>query len=289
MNIDATTKLCGLIGNPVKHSCSPLIHNTISQMIGNNMAYVTFCVSEEDVGKAVEGARALGILGMNVTVPHKSAVIPYLKEIDPLAQKIGAVNTLVRVEGGYKGYNTDILGLKRALLRNSITLKDQEVIILGAGGASRAINVLCAQEGAKAVYLLNRTLDKAKAIAESVNQAYGREVIHPMMLSEYEKLSGSNYICIQTSSVGLAPNVNDVIIDDGKFYEKLAVGVDIIYNPATTAFMKKCQAVGKPAMNGLSMLLYQGVEAYELWNQCKVSDEITDKVYEILKLHLQMK
>ena len=138
-NIKGTTRVCGLIGNPVGHSISPVIHNTLADIMGIDLVYTTFKVEENQVEAAVKGAYALDILGMNVTVPHKQAVMRSLKEIDPLAEAIGAVNTLARVDGGYKGYNTDILGLARELEEENVCIKDNPVLIIGAGGAARAI------------------------------------------------------------------------------------------------------------------------------------------------------
>lgn len=286
MIINGKTKVCGLIGNPVEHSVSPLIHNTLSQMLGINLAYVTFKVSQGEVAKAVEGAYALNIQGLNVTVPHKQEVIGVLRDTDPLAESIGAVNTLVRVPGGYKGYNTDILGLKRSMELENVSVKNREVIILGAGGASRAIAFLCATEGADKIYLLNRTLKKAEDIAYAVNSHMGRNVIYPMELSDYGLLNGEAYICIQTTSVGLHPNDGDAPISDRSFYDRIQTGIDIIYNPYETQFMKNVKMAGGQAFNGLKMLLYQGIAAYELWNDVAVSRECADKVYEVLKKEL---
>lgn len=283
MNIDAKTRLCGLIGNPVEHSCSPLIHNTISEILGINMVYTTFKVEKGDVETAIKGAYALNVLGMNVTVPHKQEVIGGLKEIDELAKAIGAVNTLVRVDGGYKGYNTDILGLYRSMVEEGIALEGENVIILGAGGAARAIAFLCADKGAKRVYLLNRTVDKAKEIAQAVNYQCKRDVIVPMAMADYKDISKESYLCIQTTSVGLHPNDGDVVIGDEAFYEMVHTGYDIIYNPYETKFMKMVKAAGGRAFNGLKMLLYQAVAAYELWNNVIVEREVSDKVFEVLK------
>ncbi|EKC54658.1 shikimate 5-dehydrogenase, partial [human gut metagenome] len=124
MDIKGTTRVCGLIGNPVGHSVSPAIHNNLAQLTGKDMVYTTFKVEKGDVASAVRGAYSLNILGLNVTVPHKSEVIDSLVDIDPLAKAIGAVNTLVRVDGGFKGYNTDILGLARELEDEGIELAD---------------------------------------------------------------------------------------------------------------------------------------------------------------------
>ena len=182
MDIKGTTRVCGLIGNPVGHSISPVIHNTLADITKTNMVYTTFKVDKEDVAKAVEGAYALDILGLNVTVPHKQSVMDVLVDIDPLAKAIGAVNTLVRKDGGYKGYNTDILGLKRELEDESISLCGNNCIILGAGGAARAIAFLCAQSGANKVYMLNRTIEKAENIAEAVNGYFNKQCVIPMSI-----------------------------------------------------------------------------------------------------------
>lgn len=289
-NIKGTTRVCGIIGNPVEHSISPILQNKLADLTNINLAYVPFKVLDGDVCDAVKGAYALNVLGMNVTVPHKSAVIDALIDIDPLAKSIGAVNTLVRVDGGYKGYNTDILGLKRELEEENIFLKSEKVIIIGAGGASRAIAFLCASEGANEVIILNRTFDKAKGIAEAVNGHFNCNVARAMELSDYEKLSGGDYVCIQTTSVGLHPNDNDTPIEDMKFFEKIKIGVDIIYNPAKTRFMELLEKSGdgKRAYNGLKMLLYQGVCAYELWNDVKITKEQADLVYDAMKKEMKL-
>ena len=250
------------------------------------MVYTTFKVEKGDVVTAVNGAYALNILGLNVTVPHKQAVMESLVDIDPLAKAIGAVNTLVRTDKGYKGYNTDILGLERELIDEGVVLLGSRCVILGAGGAARAIAFLCAKSGAKEIYVLNRTKEKAYDIAKAVNDYFGKECIKPMLISEYDKLEADDYVVIQTTSVGLYPNVDDVVIDDEAFYKKVKVGVDIIYNPSETRFMKMCKNSGKPACNGLKMLLYQGVAAYELWNDVSVTKEQADKVYNKMKEEL---
>lgn len=282
MNINGKTRTCGLIGNPVEHTMSPVIHNTLAEELGLNMVYVPFLV-ENHLKSAVEGAYALNILGMNVTVPYKSEVMSGLTEVDELAAKIGAVNTLVRADGGYKGYNTDMTGLYRAMKTDGITIENQKIIILGAGGAARAVAFLCVYYGAKRVYLLNRTVDKAKAIAEEVNRAMGRECLVPMALAEYVMLPEEKMLCIQATSVGLSPNDGDVIIEDREFYKRVHTGYDLIYRPANTRFMQLVKEQGGKAYHGLKMLLYQGVEAFERWNQVEVSEELADKVYEIMK------
>lgn len=283
MKIDGHTRLCGLIGNPVEHTLSPVIHNTLAEKLKHNLVYVPFLVEKGQIETAVKGAYGLNILGMNVTVPYKSQVIPFLREIDGLAEKIGAVNTLVRVDGGYKGYNTDILGLYRALCRENIYLSGEKAVLLGAGGAARAAAFLCAEKGAEKVYLLNRTLDKAKQLAEEVNKAFDRECIFPMDVADYEKLPEEKLLVLQGTSVGLYPNVDQAPITDKEFYRRVHTGYDLIYKPAETMFMELVREAGGKAYNGLSMLLYQGIIAYELWNQVEVSEEDAIEIYEIMK------
>ena len=286
IEINGKTRTCGIIGNPVEHTMSPVIHNTLSQIMGINMAYVPFHVKDGQLEAAVKGAYGLNILGMNVTVPYKSDVVAQLAEIDPLAEKIGAVNTLVRTEGGYKGYNTDMTGLLRAMKSDGINIEGEEVIILGAGGVGRAVAFLCAANGADKVYLLNRNVEKSDSVAAEVNKALATEHVEPMALSDYQKLlrgAENRYVVIQCTSVGLSPNVNDVVIADGDFYHYIRFGYDLIYSPRETQFMKYVTDNGGMAFNGLRMLLYQALDAFELWNGCKVSDENAQQIYQKLQ------
>ena len=284
--MDAKTRLCCLIGNPVGHSLSPMIHNTLAEELGINLCYTAFKVEKDRLHEAVAGADAFDILGMNVTVPHKCEIIKELSDIDPLAARIGAVNTLVRVDGGYKGYNTDAIGLYRELEEENIIIKDKEVIILGAGGASNAITYICADKGAAKIYLLNRTFYKAKKLADDVNSHFG-DVVVPLAISDYRLIPEGKYPVIQTTSCGLYPNNDDAPIYDKEFYELVEAGVDIIFNPAETMFMKLCKESGARAYNGLKMLLYQGIAAFELWNDIKVPKNLADKILGMMERKLK--
>lgn len=285
--VDGKTKVCGLIGNPVEHSISPQIHNTLAKMLGINMIYVPFRVEESLVEEALKGAWALSINGLNVTVPHKSAVIPFLKDVDPLAAKIGAVNTLVRMEDGFKGYNTDMTGLLRAMKSDGINLEGEEVIIIGAGGVARAVAYLCAENGGKRVYMLNRSLEKAQAVAGEVNGNAGREIVVPLALTEYDKIPEKRYLTIQATSVGLYPDTEKAPVEDAAFYSRVKTGYDLIYTPAKTGFMRLCNEAGASAYNGLKMLIYQGVEAFEKWNQTEITEEMALEIYGIQKKNME--
>ena len=282
--INGHTRLCGLIGNPVGHTVSPVIHNALAEREGRNLVYVPFHVEEGQLGKAVEGAFALNVLGLNVTVPYKSEVMGCLAEADGIAEKIGAVNTLVRAENGYKGYNTDVTGLYRAMRSEGIGIEGEEILILGAGGAARAAAFLCASKGAARIYMMNRTKERAQKVAEEVNDAFGKECMVPLRLEDYGRLPAERrYLAIQATSVGLYPDADAAAIEDRGFYERIHTGFDLIYRPSCTRFMKLVKDAGGKAYHGLKMLLYQGVEAYEFWNGVSVSEEDARMVYDKMK------
>ncbi len=291
--INGRTRTCGLVGNPVEHTMSPVIHNSLAAMFGQNFVYVPFHV-RDGLQEAIEGAYALNILGMNVTVPYKSEVMQYLVRTDAKAEQIGAVNTLVRTEGGYVGYNTDMPGLYRAMEEDGICLCGGQVLILGAGGVARAVALLAAEKGAEKICILNRTLGKAQDIITELSEVLaetkenGTPDLLALPLSEYEKLGGEEWIGIQATSVGMFPQNEDVIIKDAGFYQKLKAGYDLIFNPYETKFMKLVKAAGKPAYNGLKMLLYQGIIAYELWNGVAVTEEQAKEVFEAMKKEMKV-
>lgn len=282
MKIDGCTRTCGLIGNPVEHTMSPAIHNTLASALGENLVYVPFHVPQGHVEEAVKGAWALNLLGCNVTVPYKSQVIPFLREMDPLAEQIGAVNTLVRTEDGFKGYNTDMPGLYRAMCEDGVRIEGEKVLILGAGGVARAVAMLMAQKGAEEITVLNRTMEKARQIAAEVNGFAGREAVKALPLTDHHKLQGG-YLAVQATSVGMFPRITEAVIEDQSFYQKIHTGYDLIFNPAKTRFMSLVSVNGGRAFNGLKMLLYQGIIAYELWTGAQVERELAERAYGEMK------
>lgn len=281
MIINGKTQTCGLIGNPVEHTLSPVIHNTLAELTGKNLVYVPFLV-KQDLKQAVEGAFALSVTGLNVTIPYKEKVIPFLTGMDELAAKIGAVNTLVRGENGYTGYNTDMPGLYRAMQSDGVMVDGKEVIILGAGGVARAVAVMLSNK-ASHIYILNRTLQKAAEIAEEVNGYAKRKMATAMALSEYGMLPDGKYVVIQATNIGMYPDTGKAVIEEDAFYDKVSTGYDLIYNPGKTLFMKKTEQAGAKAYNGLKMLLFQGIIAYELWNDCRIPEDMAEQVYKIVK------
>ncbi len=280
MNITGKAKVYGLIGHPVEHSMSPVLHHTLSDIMGHEIAYVPFDV-EKDLESAVKGAFELNVQGMNVTVPYKQEVMKYLVDMDPLAEKIGAVNTLVRCEEGYKGYNTDMPGLKRAMENDGVTVKGGDFYLIGAGGVARAVLLMLLENGAKQVHILNRSVDKAEALASSLRGNYETKVTCGNLQS-YNLVIMEGATAIQATNVGMYPNIDEAVIEDENFYKNINVAYDLIFNPVVTKFMALAERQNKRAYNGLKMLLFQGIIAYEYWNQVSVSDEMAIKVYDAM-------
>ncbi len=303
-DIKGTAKICGVIGNPIEHTLSPFIHNTLAEKTGLDLAYVPFLVKpdkegeqdggnaadevlklrEESLGKAIEGAYALGLLGLNITVPYKRTVMNFVKETDPIAKKVGAVNTLVRIDGGYKGYNTDVAGLGRALESDNIPMEGDDILVLGAGGAARAVGFLMLEKGAASVTFLNRSSNKAENLAFELNSAAGRQFARALALPDFRRIpEGKRFVTIQATSVGLGADADRAVIEDPEFYKRVGIAVDVIFNPAETKFMKLAKQEGAKTFNGLKMLLYQGIIAFELWTGKKIDEATADEIYLKLK------
>lgn len=282
MNISGKTKLLGLIGNPVEHSFSPFIHNMFAQELGIDSVYTTFKVENGELGNAIKGAKALNIQGMNVTVPYKMDVLAYMDEVDSLAEHIGAMNTIVRRDNKFIGYNTDALGLKGSLEHEGVNLKGESVLIIGAGGAARAVAVMCADAGAKLIAITNRTMEKAEALASYIDERYEVETVAldlELVRAGEGSLMESLKIAFQTTSVGMSPNIDADPLEDSHYYDYVKVAVDLIYNPTTTKFMEKASAKGAKAISGLGMLYFQAVKAYELWNDVVIPETVLNKCY----------
>lgn len=271
--IDGSTKVLGLIGDPIEHTGSPAIHNHLAEKLGDNVVYVPFEVRSKRLEEAIDGAYALGIEGLNVTVPHKVEVMQYVTELDDAALDIGAVNTLARIRGGYRGYNTDFSGFMRELDKVDIQVNGKNVIVLGAGGAAKAVMHSLNKLGARHIFILNRSKEKATEIFGSLGN------VSIWGFNEWKNIPKDKYICIQCTSVGLSPDDNACVIEDDGFYDLIDSAVDLIYKPRETAFMKKVASHGGRAYNGLWMLVYQAVSSYEFFTKKEVPEEVIEELY----------
>lgn len=260
--MDNQTILTGLFGNPVAQSMSPNMHNAAFRKLGLNYAYMAFAVNHSQLRHAVEAIRALSIRGVNVTIPHKVAVMEFLDEIDTEALNIGAVNTIVNENGKLIGYNTDGKGFVRSLVEETkVSLVGKRILILGAGGAARAVGVSLAIEGVKEIIIANRSLDKANELSNHLSRLAPSSI--PMFLSECEDLKQVD-IVINTTSVGMFPNINDTPISKEFLNSNLLIS-DLIYNPYETKLLSEGKEVGAKVHNGLGMFVHQGALAFELW------------------------
>ena len=262
--ISGKTKICGLIGDPVEHTMSPAMHNTAYKKLGLDYIYLPFRVKPEQLAQAVDGLRALNVRGFNVTIPHKVLVIPLLDGLDPLAEKIGAVNTVVNNDGELRGYNTDSAGFLQALLENGIEPEGKKVIVLGAGGASRAITYVLAEKGAH-LTVLNRQLelDWAEDIAWLIHKDFGREVKVMELGHLAEALEGAD-ILVNATSVGMSPASEESPVPAPLLKPDLIV-FDIVYNPMETRLLREAGSAGARTIGGVDMLAWQGALAFEKW------------------------
>lgn len=264
MNISGKTKICALIGDPVEHTMSPAMHNAAFQQMGLDYLYITFRVSQEQLPQAVAGLKALNVAGFNVTIPHKVAVIPLLDSIDPLAEKIGAVNTVVNNDGELRGYNTDAEGFLRALQEHGISPQGKNIVILGAGGAARAIAYILAEKGAR-LTILNRhqELDWAENIAQLILVELHRDVKVFELGNIAAVLPGANLL-VNATSVGMSPAADASPVPAG-LLDKVPAVFDIVYNPLKTKLLKQAAAAGAKTISGIDMLAWQGALAFEKW------------------------
>jgi shikimate dehydrogenase len=273
--ISGRTRLCGVIGDPVEHTMSPVMHNAAFEKMGVDYFYIPFRVKKEQLAKAIEGIRTLNIRGLNVTIPHKVAIIPFLDKLDRLVQKIGAVNTVVNDEGILTGYNTDATGFLQALLEKGVEPRGKNTVIVGAGGASRAISFVLAERGSNLV-ILNRLLelDWAQQLASKISQIFTKEV-EALELNEEnlaEVLDEAD-ILVNATSVGMSPNIDETLVPFNLLKPGLVV-FDVVYNPIKTRLLKEAEQAGAKTISGIDMLVWQGALAFEKWTGLKAPTEL---------------
>ncbi|MCI5146313.1 MAG: shikimate dehydrogenase [Candidatus Electrothrix sp. AR3] len=263
--INGTTELYGIIGNPVRHSLSAVMHNAAFSLMGMNCAYLPMLVTQLE--QSIRGLQALGFKGVSVTIPHKETVIPFLDEIDPIAEKIGAVNTLLFQEKNgnkpiVRGFNTDWSGA-HAALAEKIKLQSSCVLLAGAGGSAKAVGFGLVQAGAEVV-ITNRTTKKGKALAKWLDCEF-------VPLDDIAWVSGD--VLINTTSVGMEPDIDGIVVPPS-ILSQFSVVMDIVYAPLETRLLREAKAAGCQTIDGLSMLIYQGIEQFRIWTDVKPSELI---------------
>lgn len=260
----AKTRLCAVIGDPIEHSLSPVMHNAAFKALHLNYIYLAFQVKRGELKTAVDWIRTIGIHGISVTLPHKVEVMKYIDSVDQLAKAIGAVNTIHNKDGKLLGYNTDGIGAFKALREKVPNLHGRKVVILGAGGAARAIAFTLANEGVN-LTILNRTGNKAIQLAKSLQTKFGSPVSGFKLEDKLlRKTLSEADILINATQVGMSPKENETLVTRNFMKPNLAV-FDIVYNPLKTRLLKEAEAAGATTIDGVNMLVYQGAEAFRIW------------------------
>lgn len=267
MQVTAKTNLFGIVGYPVSHSLSPKMHNQAFAALGLNYCYLPLPVSSRDLAQGIEGLRAFGFCGFNVTIPHKEAVIPLLDEVDHMALVMGAVNTVVNRAGKLIGYNTDGQGFLRSVAELwDYSARGEEIVILGAGGAARGIAAALASAGAAQVTLANRSRERAEKLCTEIQENFaGRFKVVDLAGRDLDSALANSSLVVQTSSVGMSPDVDAEPLIDPERLNRSNLVYDIIFNPLETRFLAGARLRGCRIANGMGMLLHQGAIAFELW------------------------
>lgn len=269
--ITGHTKLTALLGSPVSHSISPLMHNEAFRLLGLDYVYLCFDVDETGLAAAVEGLRTCNIQGFNLTMPNKNQVVSLLDDLSPAARLIGAVNTVVNDNGRLIGYNTDGIGYMQSARDAGYQLENKTITIMGAGGAATAICAQAALDGVQSIHIFARStsrfLERTKLLIQNINNTLPCQVFlhdNEDQKALKEAISISSFL-INATSVGMAPSINQTIIQDASLFRPDLVVSDIIYNPRQTRLLREAQMAGCPTFNGMYMLLFQGAEAFRLW------------------------
>ena len=273
--VDGKTKILGVIGDPIEHTFSPAMHNAGLDALNLNYIYLPFHVKEDKLGECIQGAKAMGIEGLNVTIPHKTNVIKHLDDIDSVASMIGAVNTIQfnfdennessnqnnETSVTTKGFNTDGYGCVRAI-KEKTSINNKKVTITGAGGAARAVAFQIASSGIDELSILNRNASKAESLANDLESNLGKAGNE---IDNLKRELDSSDIFIDTTPIGMYPNVDDKAIASADMLHEDLVVNDIVYTPMETSLIKEALKANAEVVYGYKMLLYQGIRSFEIW------------------------
>ena len=269
--ITGHTRLTALLGSPVAHSISPLMHNESFQLLNLDYTYLCFDVNEETLPAAVDGLKACGIRGFNLTMPNKNQIVKLLDELSPAARLIGAVNTVVNDKGHLVGYNTDGVGYMQAVRDAGYDITGKTITIMGAGGAATAICAQAALDGVEKIHIFaretSRFWERTQKLVENINSTLPcKAVLHENKdTGALTRAISESTLLLNATSVGMAPDTNSTIIQDTSLYHPDLIVSDVIYNPRETRFLREAREAGCRTFNGMYMLLYQGAEAFRLW------------------------
>ena len=282
--ITGHTKLTGLLGTPVSHSISPMMHNEAFSQLGLDYVYLCFDVGTETLKTAVVGLKAIGIRGFNCTMPDKNLMCELVDHLSPAAKMIGAVNTVLIEDGVLTGYNTDGMGYMQAVKDAGHDIIGKKMTLLGAGGAATGICVQAALDGVKVINIFSikdAFWNRAEQLVATINKNTDckAQLFDLADKTELAKSICESQILTNGTSVGMAPNVDNCIIDDMNYFPDDLIVSDVIYNPRETKFLRLARERGLKTFNGLYMLLYQGAKAFEIWTGKEMPVDIIKEKY----------
>ncbi len=265
--INTATKLVGLLGHPISKSLSPMAHNDVYEKLGINGLYLPIELSEnESIKPVLEGIRHMNFAGLAITTPYKEVIMEYLDDIDPTARMIGSCNTVKVMEGGkFKGYNTDGIGLLKALIHEGVEYKNSVFFVFGAGGTSKSVCYELAKKGAKKIYISSRS-NTCVLLSKNIN-FYFPGICVPVLIKDMDitgKCILESDVLLNLSGVGMYPEINETPVDE-KFFKPSHICFDAAYSPDKTLFLKQAESKGCKIMNGLVMLSYQGARQVSIW------------------------
>jgi shikimate dehydrogenase len=281
------TQIIGLLGHPIKHSYSPFIHNVAIELKKLDYIYLPFDVPASNLKNALKGINALGIKGFNVTIPHKENILEFMNNVSEEASIIGAVNTVVNDHGKLSGYNTDVNGILETLFPYKKKISGEEVSVVGAGGASRAvIYSLIRHFKPKKIHLINRTEQRADSLKNYFRDKMKYSAFRTTELfpPEIVDVFRDSKLIVNATSVGMFPDSDDTITNLKDSFVRGQVIFDLVYNPTQTKLLKMASAEGATALNGLKMLVYQAAKSFELWTNEKMPVE---EVHKSLELYIR--
>ena len=278
INITGTTQLTGLLGSPVAHSISPMMHNEAFRLLNLDYVYLCFDVDTTTLKTAVDGMKAMGVRGFNCTMPDKNMMCELADELSPAAKMIGAVNTVVNDNGRFIGHNTDGIGYMRAVQDAGFDIIGKNMTLLGAGGAATAVCVQAALDGVASINVFSikdRFFERAQRMVDNINANTNcKAALYELAEAAALKQSIENStILTNATSVGMAPDTDNCIITDESVFREDLIVSDVIYNPRETKLLKSAKAHGCKTFNGLYMLLYQGAEAFKIWTGEEMPDQ----------------
>ncbi len=281
-----TTRVVGIFGHPIAHSYSPLIHNSAFRELGLDYLYLPFDVHPQNLRAALHGLSALGIVGINITTPHKETVIPLIDEVVSEARAIGAVNTIVNDGEKLRGYNTDIIGVTETLRPYADEIEGREVAIIGSGGGARAVvYVLIHQFKPRYIHIIHPDIEYAIALRKFLLDNFGFKNISAVdlyMPATISKLKGSTLV-VNATPVGMYPKIDESLVETPEAFHPQQIVFDLIYNPIKTKFLRFAESQGARAIGGLEMLLHQAAKSFELWTSRPMPiEKIRSILYDVI-------